>query len=115
MQLIFVSGQSSPELKLAVRPQSPWKDELFTVWKILGDHSATRFLTERLSFILPSIPKCSCHRRLHGLMPHQYIKNTADRCLIGQAAQSLRSLACTTNDLQDTPRLPQLQNLKRCI
>ncbi|CAG9949203.1 unnamed protein product [Clonostachys rosea f. rosea IK726] len=115
MQLVFISLRTSPELKLAVRPQSPWKDELFTVWKTLGDHSATLFLTQHLSFILPTMPKCSCHRRLHGLMPHQYVENMAARFLIGQAAQSLRSLACTANDLQDTPHLPQLQDLKLCI
>uniref|UniRef100_A0A8H7TP59 Uncharacterized protein n=1 Tax=Bionectria ochroleuca TaxID=29856 RepID=A0A8H7TP59_BIOOC len=115
MQLVFISLRTSPELKLAVRPQSPWKDELFTVWKTLGDHSATLFLTQHLSLILPTMPKCSCHRRLHGLMPHQYVENMAARFLIGQAAQSLRSLACTANDLQDTPHLPQLQDLKLCI
>ncbi|CAH0002590.1 unnamed protein product [Clonostachys byssicola] len=115
MQLIFISLRTSPELKLAVRPQSPWQDELFTVWKALGDHSATLFLTQRLNFILPTIPKCSCHRRLRGYMPHQYIENKAARFLISQAAQSLRSLACTATDLQDAPLLPQLQDLKLCI
>ncbi|CAH0045258.1 unnamed protein product [Clonostachys solani] len=118
MQLIFVSVRTSPELKLAVRPQSPWQDDLFTVWKTassLGDHSASLFLTQQLSFILPSIPKCSCHGRLTGLYPHQYVENMAARFLIGQAAQSLRSLVCTANDLRNTPCLPQLQDLKLCI